>query len=74
MPEETVEQLLRGFEQITKKLERDEGTLEQSLALYARGLEINLKVRALLDSAERRVVEIIEPDGTIKPFEIQAKR
>lgn len=65
---ETVESLLKEFEQITRKLELDDVTLEKSLELYARGLEINLMVKQILNDAERRVVEIIKPDGTIEPF------
>lgn len=71
---QTVEQLFDELKRICDTLEKGKLGLDASVALFARGLEVEARIQSVLSSAERRVVEIIEPDGTIKPFEIPPKR
>lgn len=72
--EPTIQQLFDELNGIATELEKGKVPLEKALVLYARGIELQVKLRAMLNSAERRVVEIINADGTIEPFEIPPKR
>lgn len=72
--ERTIDQLFTELKQICDTLEKGKVSLEKSLVLYAKGLELETQLNAKLQSAERRVVEIINADGSIEPFEIPAKR
>ena len=58
---------------ICKKLEKGP-SLEMSVELYARGVEIQKFLQEELGRAERRVVEIISSDGSIKPFTTKNSR
>lgn len=48
--------------------EKDNLSLEASMSLYIEGRSIELKIKEELDRVERRMVEVIQPDGTIVPF------
>ena len=60
------EAALGELESIVKKLEDGELTLESSLALYERGVELSRFCHARLEDAERRV-EILNERGQLKP-------
>lgn len=70
----TIKEMFDEARRICERLEKGDVGLEESLTLYAKGIEIQARIEAELKSAERRVVEIINPDGSIEPFEIPAKR
>ncbi|HEX4347093.1 MAG TPA: exodeoxyribonuclease VII small subunit, partial [Vicinamibacterales bacterium] len=53
-------------EGIVKKLEEGDLTLEQSLALYERGVQLSRFCHARLEDAERRI-EILSDRGELKP-------
>lgn len=74
MSDETLESLLSEMRALCDKLESGKLTLEESLMTFARGVEIERKVQAIVNSAERRLVQIIEADGTIKPFDVKPSR
>jgi exodeoxyribonuclease VII small subunit len=58
------EQRLEALEAIVRELEGEGLTLEASLARYQQGVEHLKACRALLDGAEKRLLELIEqPDG-----------
>ena len=60
------EAALNELEGIVKKLEDGELTLENSLALYERGVELSRFCHARLEDAEKRI-EILNERGDIKP-------
>ncbi|MDR1989464.1 MAG: exodeoxyribonuclease VII small subunit [Acidobacteriaceae bacterium] len=54
------------LETIVKKLEEGDAALEQSLALYERGVQLSRFCHARLEEAERRI-EILTERGELKP-------
>jgi exodeoxyribonuclease VII small subunit len=54
------------LEGIVKKLEEGDLPLEQSLALYERGVQLSRFCHARLEEAERRI-EILTDRGELKP-------
>jgi exodeoxyribonuclease VII small subunit len=54
------------LEAIVKKLEEGDLTLEQSLALYERGVQLSRFCHARLEDAERRI-EVLNERGELKP-------
>lgn len=54
------------LEAIVKKLEDGDLTLESSLALYERGVELSRYCHARLENAEKRI-EILNERGELKP-------
>jgi exodeoxyribonuclease VII small subunit len=54
------------LEGIVKKLEEGDLTLEQSLELYERGVQLSRFCHARLEDAERRI-EILSDRGELKP-------
>lgn len=60
------EDALRELETVVGRLESGEATLEESIALYARGAELRAHCEAKLKAAEARVAEITQgPDGAV---------
>jgi exodeoxyribonuclease VII small subunit len=60
------EAALSELEGIVKKLEEGDLTLENSLALYERGVELSRFCHARLEDAEKRI-EILNERGEIRP-------
>jgi exodeoxyribonuclease VII small subunit len=60
------EAALSELEGIVKKLEEGDLTLENSLALYERGVELSRFCHARLEDAEKRI-EMLNERGEIKP-------
>ena len=59
------EAAIAELESVVKKLEEGDLPLEQSLALYERGVQLSRFCHARLDEAERRI-EILTERGEIK--------
>lgn len=76
----TFEQELEKLEQIVASIESGQVGLEESIRLYAEGMERIKRCRAVLDSAEKKIQmlthgqgEALEPAGTLEePDEAQA--
>ena len=69
MPDTSIkdfETAIAELESIVKKLEEGELPLEQSLALYERGVQLSRFCHARLEEAERRL-EILNERGEIRP-------
>src|SRR5436305_5819808 len=69
MPETSIkdfEAAIAELESIVKKLEEGDVPLEQSLALYERGVQLSRFCHARLEDAERRI-EILTERGELKP-------
>jgi exodeoxyribonuclease VII small subunit len=60
------EAAIAELESIVKKLEEGDLPLEQSLALYERGVYLSRYCHARLEDAERRI-EILGERGDLKP-------
>ena len=58
------EQLFSELESTVAKLEAGDLSLDESLALYQRGMELAKKCGDLLDTAELRVRELMPQVGT----------
>lgn len=54
------EEALKELESIVKKLENDEITLEDSVKLYEKGLELSKFCSKILDQAELRIEQVNE--------------
>ena len=69
MPDPSIkdfEAAIAELETIVKKLEEGDLALEQSLALYERGVQLSRFCHARLEEAERRI-EILNERGELKP-------
>ena len=69
MPDPSIkdfEAAIAELESIVKKLEEGDLALEQSLALYERGVQLSRFCHARLEDAERRI-EILTDRGDLKP-------
>ena len=60
------EAAIAELESLVKKLEEGDLALEQSLALYERGVQLSRFCHARLEEAERRI-EILNERGELKP-------
>ena len=60
------EAAITELESIVKKLEEGDLALEQSLALYERGVQLSRFCHQRLEDAERRI-EILSERGELKP-------
>jgi exodeoxyribonuclease VII small subunit len=56
--DQSFESLFRELEDTVAKLEAGDLSLDESLALYQRGMELAKKCGALLDAAELRIKEL----------------
>ena len=72
-PGEDLQHLFDTMRHMTEQLESGELSLEDSLAVYEQSLKIGEKIRAILDDADRRVTELIKPDGTTEPFDAKLR-
>ena len=60
------EAAIAELESVVKKLEEGDLALEQSLALYERGVQLSRFCHARLEDAERRI-EILSERGEVRP-------
>lgn len=60
------EAAIAELESIVKKLEDGDLALEQSLALYERGVQLSKYCHARLEAAEKRI-ELLNERGEVKP-------
>lgn len=63
-----IESLMDRFQKIADGLESGL-PLEEHVKLYEEGCRLEAVIRAELAKAERRMVEIINEDGTTSPFD-----
>lgn len=69
--EKPYEELVRELEQIVRRLESGDITLDQSMDLFARGIELTRRCQNQLDAIEKKITILIEnPDGSLdeRPF------
>ncbi len=64
---DSFEQLFRELEATVAKLEAGDLSLDESLALFQRGMDLSKKCGALLDQAELRIKELVpQANGEIE--------
>ncbi len=56
----TFEQSLKELEEIVKKLENGETTLEESMTLFEKGVSLTKSCRKMLDEAQLKVKKVTE--------------
>lgn len=60
----TFEESMKRLDEIVSALESGEVSLEESLKLFEEGTKLSVKCTELLDSAEQKVVALMQgPDG-----------
>jgi len=72
-PEPSFEEALKALEEIVRKLESGEASLDESIALYEQGHKLRAQCQARLDAAQARIEQIVmgsdgNPGGT-RPFD-----
>ncbi len=70
MAREKFEEALRKLEDILRKMEAGDMTLEESLKAFEEGMRLSRLCAERLDDAERRVDVLLKEDGklTVKSF------
>ena len=67
--EMTFEAAMAALEDIVKKLESGEGSLDESMTLFEQGSRLAAQCTAMLDSAEQKVMRLISTEsGAEVPF------
>ena len=64
----TLEETFIQLEEIIAKLEQPEVTLDDSFALYQKGMEKLKSCNTMLDEVEKKM-QILTADGTLEDFE-----
>lgn len=65
------EKAIKRLEEVVLKLEEPEIAIEEAMKLYQEGMKLSKYCNTVLVDAEKQMTEIIEKDGTIKPFDVQ---
>ena len=71
MSEMTFEEAMKELEGLVKRMESGEPTLDESIGLFQRGVELSKLCATKLDEIEKRIVQLVETkDGAIaeQPF------
>jgi len=68
---DSFEKLFAELEQVIAKLEAGDLSLDESLALYQRGMELAKQCGTMLDQAELRIKELVARDGEIEVADFQ---
>ena len=63
--EMTYEQAVSELEEIISKLESGEASLDDSIALYSRGMELSKFCKEKLDASEKKI-SILSQDGAVE--------
>jgi exodeoxyribonuclease VII small subunit len=66
---------LRRLEEIVRRLEREDGDLDQALALFEEGVARLRAARERLGAAELRVKKVLEDaEGTLRATDLETER
>jgi exodeoxyribonuclease VII small subunit len=68
--EVTFEQAMAELEEIVKKLEKGELTLDESISCFRRGVELTKYCNRKLDEAERSITMLIEGENGVTEKEL----
>lgn len=65
--EENFEELMKNLEEITSKLENNEKlSLDESVELFEKGMEISKKCNKKLEDAEKKITILINENNELK--------
>lgn len=64
--EQSFESALERLEEIVELLEAGEAPLEQAMNLYEEGVKLTALCQGKLSTAEQRLDQILEQDGTLR--------
>ena len=73
MAEAKFEDALAKLEEIVRKMEQGELTLDESLASFEEGIRLSRLCARKLDEAERRIEVLLKKEGTtdVRPFKLE---
>lgn len=63
----TIEEAMEALDQIAKRLESNEITLEESFQIYKEGMELLQYCSSKIDTVEKKMLQMNE-DGTVSEF------
>ena len=63
----TIEKTMEALDQIAKRLESNEITLEESFQIYKEGMELLQYCSSKIDTVEKKMLQMNE-DGTVSEF------
>ncbi|SDN62932.1 exodeoxyribonuclease VII small subunit [Bacillus sp. OK048] len=66
----TFEEALRDMEKVVEKLEEENVTLEDSIDLYQKGMELFKVCNQKLKEAEKKISQLVEENGEIKKVSV----
>ena len=64
--EDNFEDLMKDLESITNKLENENLSLDESVELFEKGMEISKKCNKKLEDAEKKITILLNENGKIK--------
>lgn len=74
-PAPSLAEELRRLEEIVRRLEREDGDLDQALALFEEGVARLRAARERLGAAELRVKKVLEDsEGTLRAQDFESER
>ena len=59
------EELMKRLEDVTNKLEKEELSLDESVALFEEGMNLSKKCNETLENAEKRIAILLENNGEL---------
>ncbi|MGL4972622.1 MAG: exodeoxyribonuclease VII small subunit [Culicoidibacterales bacterium] len=71
--QQTFEQALQALETIVQQLEKGEVELEQSIALFQEGIGLAQQCHQKLATVETQMATLVDENGQLKPFSLEAK-
>lgn len=70
---QTFEETMKELETIVEALENGNATLEESLDMYQKGIELTKLCQAKLQTAEEKMAKVVGDDDVEKPFEVEGE-
>ena len=59
------EELMKRLEDVTNRLENEELSLDESVALFEEGMNLSKKCNETLENAEKRIAILLENNGEL---------
>ncbi|EUJ17561.1 exodeoxyribonuclease VII small subunit [Listeria aquatica] len=71
--EQTFEEALKELEEIVVALESGTATLEESLNMYQRGIELSKLCETKLKTAEDKMAKVVDEEGNEAPLDVEGE-
>ena len=65
------EEAMKELEETVKRLENGETTLEESMALFEKGISLTRTCRKMLDEAQLKVTKLVAENNTEETFDTE---